>query len=67
MNTVMQEFLRELQRLEEMKQLYMQIPLQEIGKELDMPLGATIGVNILPRIKKMKEELEALRVIVGAG
>ncbi len=67
MNTVLQELLKGLEMLEEVEKLYLQIPFQDIGNELDMPVGMHVGVNILPELKKMKEELEALRSLVGTS
>ena len=37
------------------------INLQEVGRELSLPLGVSISENILPRIRKLKADNAALK------
>jgi len=54
----MRQFARDLDRLLETEELYNKIPLQEIGEELGLPFGASIGENILSGIRRLKLKLE---------
>ncbi|KKN58691.1 hypothetical protein LCGC14_0549830 [marine sediment metagenome] len=69
-----QEFSTELENLLHTRELHNKIPFQEIGRELDMPIGFSIGENILPFIQKLKtkmqereEEILTLRNILKGG
>lgn len=54
----------ELGRLLAVQKLYSEIPLQEIGKELGMPIGTPVSQNILPYVQTMKERIEAQKKII---
>lgn len=51
----MTQFSRELDRLLEIESLWIKIPFNEIAKELDMPIGMSVGENILRYLKRLKE------------
>ncbi len=51
----MTQFSRELDRLLEIESRWMKIPFNEISKELGMPIGMSVGENLLRYIKKLKE------------
>ena len=54
-STNVRQFAKDIEHLVEIADLYDEIPLQEIGNELGMPIGMSVGENILPYIKKLKE------------
>lgn len=40
-------------------------PLQEIGKELGLPLGSFVSPQILPKIKELKAENKRLKLLIS--
>ena len=52
----MYQFSRELENLLQIKDLYEKIQIREIAAELGMPIGMSVGENILKYIKILKDD-----------
>ncbi len=59
MRDIISEISTRIEMLQETERLYLAIPLQEIGRELGMPMGMSIGENILRYIRQLKETSNA--------